>query len=155
VCDYLDFNNCRVGGKDNVIQLRNRRFKRGITFEVPRASLVRAVQWEIFDDLLIGNFMRTTLHGRWPSTNLYPDFAPYVGKYADNGLARSNEELRRYFGEYRRQMAPMDYLRTEFTGSAMSMARKRIPRGTKVHSLTERGYWWARRHYARRSPWKQ
>ena len=28
-----------------------------VTFAVPRASLMRAVEWEIFDDLLIGNFM--------------------------------------------------------------------------------------------------
>jgi hypothetical protein len=30
-------------------------------FEVPRKSLMDAVQWRIFDDLLIGNFMKTTL----------------------------------------------------------------------------------------------
>ena len=151
VNDYLDFINFRVGGKDDRLELQSRRFKRGVTFEVPRASLLRAVKWEIFDDLLIGNFMRTTLHGQWPSTNLYPDFAPYVGKYADNGQARSNEELRAYFAEYRRRMAPMDYFRSEVTGTAVARVRKRIPRGTKVHILAERGYWWARRSVGHRS----
>jgi hypothetical protein len=32
---------------------------RGITFEAPRHSLLTAVRYEIFDDLLIGNFVKT------------------------------------------------------------------------------------------------
>ncbi len=63
---------------------------RAITFAVPRTSLMRAVEWEIFDDLLIGNFMETTLHGRWPTSGLYPGFTPYVTKYADNGRAHTD-----------------------------------------------------------------
>ena len=54
----------------------------------------RAVEWEIFDDLLIGNFMTATLHGPWPSSRLYPGFTPWVTKYADNGRARTDAELR-------------------------------------------------------------
>jgi len=146
VSTYLDFINCRVGGEDNMIELQRRRFKRGVTFEVPRASMLRAVQSEIFDDLLIGNFMRTTLHGQWPSTNLYPDFAPYVGKYADNGLARSKEELRAYFAEYRRRMSLSDYVRSELAGQTVATLRKRIPRGSKLHSAAERCYWLVKRH---------
>ena len=62
----LDFVNLRVGGRDNFITLRSRRnLERGITFEVPRNSLVLALQYEIFDDLLIGNFMKTTLPATW------------------------------------------------------------------------------------------
>ena len=30
-----------------------------------RQSLMSAVEWNAFDDLLIGNFMQTTLHGDW------------------------------------------------------------------------------------------
>ena len=48
----------------------------GIRFEVPRASLLTAVEYQVFDDLLIGNFMKTTLHGRWPATQIYPHFEP-------------------------------------------------------------------------------
>jgi hypothetical protein len=94
--------------------------------------------------------MKTTMHGQWPSTNLYPDFAPYVGKYADNGLARSNDELRRYFAEYRRRMAPIDYLRTEIEAKAMRAVRKRLSRDTKVHALAEQVYWRVRRGGGRR-----
>ena len=55
------------------------------------------MEYEIFDDLLIGNFMKTTLHG---VEDLYPDFSPYVAKYADNGGAKSKAELSRYFLHY-------------------------------------------------------
>jgi hypothetical protein len=58
-----------------------------------------AVKYNIFDDLLIGNFVKTTLHGG--VTSLYPDFSPYVAKYGDNGLAYSEADLIRYFRYYR------------------------------------------------------
>jgi hypothetical protein len=61
-----------------------------------------AVRHEIFDDLLIGNFMKTTLHGGVRS--LYPDFTPYVAKYGDNGRAFSTSELGAYFAAYRSAM---------------------------------------------------
>jgi hypothetical protein len=81
--------NLRVGGRDHAIPIAARKFGRGVTFEAPRGSLVTALRYEIFDDLLIGNFMKTTLHGRWPQSRLYPDFTPYVAKYGDNGRART------------------------------------------------------------------
>lgn len=107
--DFLNFINVRAGGKDNVIMLTQKRFDRGITFEVPRHSLMLAVEREVFDNLLIGNFMKTTLHGKWKTKSencLYPDFSPYVGKYADGGGAKSKKELARYFGEYKQRILP-------------------------------------------------
>ena len=108
--ECFDFLNFRVGGEDRVIELAARKFNRGITFEAPRQSLMTAVQYEIFDDMLIGNFMKTTLHGRFGEEKLYPDFSPYVAKYSDNGRARTREELEDYFKAYRRR-APLDYFR--------------------------------------------
>ena len=35
---------------------------KGITFELPRHSLVESCKYSIFDDLLIGNFMKTKLY---------------------------------------------------------------------------------------------
>ncbi len=55
------------------------------------------IEHELFDDLLIGNYMRTTLHN---IDGLYPHFTPYVAKYADNGGVKSRNELLRYFGHY-------------------------------------------------------
>ena len=67
----------RVGGRDHTVDA-DRGHRRGVTFAVPRQSLMAAVEWQAFDDLLIGNFMRTTLHGG----------------------ARSAAELRAYFAAY-------------------------------------------------------
>ena len=108
--EHFDFLNFRVGGRDHVIELAKKRFRKGITFEVPRNSLRTAIRYEVFDDLLIGNFMKTTLHGEFGQNRLYPDFSPYVAKYADNGKARTKEELKCYFDAYRKR-APYDFLR--------------------------------------------
>jgi hypothetical protein len=96
----LDFVRLLVGGREHVIPLSARDFKTGVTFACPRNSLMHAIEWEVFDDLLIGNFMRTTLHGM---KSLYPDFTPFVAKYADNGRAMTEAEVHSYFREYRRR----------------------------------------------------
>jgi len=54
--------------------------------------------------------MKTRLEGNWRQTSLYPDFAPSVAKYADNGRPRTLQELTAYFRQYMRR-APIDYLR--------------------------------------------
>ena len=101
---FLGFLNFRVGGRDNFVDV-DRKHGRGITFEAPRASLMTSIEHRIFDDLLIGNFTRTTLHGDWggrlPVESLYPDFTPFVSRYGDNGGAHTAEELRAYFAAYR------------------------------------------------------
>ncbi|MFT4516127.1 MAG: hypothetical protein ACI89X_001359 [Planctomycetota bacterium] len=98
--------NFRVGGKDHIIDV-NPEHKRGITFETPRHSLVEAVGYRAFDDILIGNFCKTTMHGDWwgrvGAAALYPHFTPFVTKFGDNGGAYSGEELRAYFAEYLRR----------------------------------------------------
>jgi hypothetical protein len=86
-----------VGRSEHTIALNRRRRGVGIRFEVPHHSLMLAVRHGVFDDLLIGNYMRVHLHN---VDALYPDFTPYVAKYGDNGLARSRMELLRYFGHY-------------------------------------------------------
>ena len=143
----LDFINFRVGGRDNVVDIGGRRRGRGITFEVPRHSLLCAVEWQVFDDLLIGNFMKTTLHGHWGRRGLYPDFTPYVGKYADNGLARTPDELEAYFAAYRRR-APLDFLRHRLVERYLNLielptalVRSYVPRDSAVYKWARRTYW--------------
>lgn len=100
---YLNF---RVGGRDHVIDIDRAAYDCGVTFEAPRNSLMTAIEQRTFDDVLIGNFMRTTLHGSWASEGaaaLYREFTPFVCKFADNGGARSPDELRAYFAAYRRR----------------------------------------------------
>jgi hypothetical protein len=141
---FLDYINVRVGGKDNLIELNRQKFHRGITFEAPRHSLMVAVTYEIFDDMLIGNFMKTTLHGKWGKSGLYPDFTPFVAKYADNGRAKTPEELHLYFEEYK-QRASFDFLRHRFQQKAMDTFRFYLPKDSGLYRLTERAYYAVRK----------
>lgn len=75
-----------------------------------------AVQYEIFDDLLIGNFMKTTMHGKWGPMKLYPDFSPYLVKCGDNGRAKSDRQVAVDMESYwKRETA--DYLKHSFFAS--------------------------------------
>jgi hypothetical protein len=86
-----------VGGKSHTIDFEGPKNK-GIAFEVPRHSLVAAVTYRMFDDLLIGNFMKTTLYG---VESLYsPNFNFIVAKCGDNGLAETKDEVRDYLRQY-------------------------------------------------------
>lgn len=119
---------------------------RSVTFAVPRQSLMSAVQWEIFDDLLIGNFMRTTLHGNWTPLEFGQQFSPLVAKYADNGYARTPAELREYFAQYRRR-APLDALRARldqrrdaFVTAAARSVRSKVAPGSVLHRAGRSAY---------------
>ena len=57
----VGFINFIIGKKDFNLKM-NGPADKGITFELPRNSLVEACKYSIFDDLLIGNFMKTRLH---------------------------------------------------------------------------------------------
>ncbi len=94
-----------VGGQIHRIEIAPEH-RRGVRFATPRGSLMTCVEWDTFDDLMIGNFTRTTLLGDWKSKwsdALYPDFNPFVTKFGDNGGARTRAELRAYFAEYQRR----------------------------------------------------
>jgi hypothetical protein len=141
--ECFDFIQLRVGGKDHSIDLSKKRFNRGITFEAPRGSLMCAVDNEIFDDMLIGNFMKTTLHGDWGPGGLYPDFCPYVPKYADNGRAKTNSELDAYFAEYRRRMGwrgTIDLMRDKIEARSKNLLRSYVPRESPLYKATEQIY---------------
>jgi hypothetical protein len=143
---FLDYVNLRVGGRDHVIAISRRKFSRGITFQAPRRSLVTALEHEIFDDLLIGNFMRTTLHGKWPESRLYPDFSPYVAKYSDNGRARTRQELAAYFAEYRRRTGAFAFLRHRFATRTSEVVRSRLETDSAAYRWARRAYWALRSH---------
>jgi hypothetical protein len=98
--DRLDFVRLVVGGEEHMIRWSSRE-QTGVTFEVPRGSLMSSVEHEVFDDLFIGNFMKITPHGKVERAGIYPAVNPYLGKWADNGLAESRQEVREYLHEYR------------------------------------------------------
>ena len=97
-----------VVGKDKNIMLNNGSGKANLIFEVPRNSLMKAIRQEIFDDLLIGNFMKTILI---KGNSLYsPDFTFATAKYADNGRVKTNEQLKDYFAYYNKRRSNLDKL---------------------------------------------
>ena len=131
---FLSF---RVGGREHTLDLNPDKRGIGIAFEVPRNSLMTAVRNSVFDDLLIGNFMRTTLYG---TQSLYPDFSPFVAKYSDNGGARSLAELKTYRRHYRRRDLTGYYLHW-LEGSADRIVRTLLPEGSPPFRVAKKLYW--------------
>jgi hypothetical protein len=135
----------RVGGEERRVPIGSGA-NRSVTFEVPRRSLVDAARWEIFDDLLIGNYMRTTLHGDWTPSTFGGEFSAPLAKYSDNGRAHTPEQLRHYFAEYRRR-AFVDSVRWELTArgervvvDAARKARARVAPGSTAHRIGSKTY---------------
>ena len=99
----IGFINFIIGKKDFNIKMKGPAEK-GITFELPRNSLVDACKYSIFDDLLIGNFMKTQLHNLESLYDPIINFNNLVPKYGDNGLAYTRAELLNYEKEYAKRM---------------------------------------------------
>jgi hypothetical protein len=152
LAEALGFVRFEVGGRETRVELNRELSSKGITFEVPRGSLLAAVRYQVFDDLLIGNFMKTTLHGDFGRSGLYPDFSPYVAKYGDNGRSRTREELKRYVAEYRRR-DPVGYLRSRFEARSVLPLQEHLSRALREHvgasspvfRAAKGAYWAARR----------
>jgi hypothetical protein len=125
----------RVGGREHRIEL-NRELGTGITFEVPRQSLVTAIQYEVFDDLLIGNFMKTTLHG---VRSLHPHFTPVVARFGDQARVRTRAELRAYLAEYRRR-APRAFLLHALERESERRFRSFVSQDSPLFRLAKRAY---------------
>jgi hypothetical protein len=100
-----------------------------------------SIQYEIFDDMLIGNFMKTTLHGQWPLSRLHPDFTPYVAKYADNGRVKSDQELEEYFSEYRKRVGIIRYFRHFVEERSEHVFRSYVPPDSPLFQVGRKMYW--------------
>jgi hypothetical protein len=133
---HLRFLRFRVGGSECFIDL-NPRKQAGITFEAPRHSLITAVEFEVFDDLLIGNFMKTTLHG---FESLYPWFTPPVAKYADNGRAQTRTELLHYFARYLLRN-PAGFLSHQVDTQASLAFHLMVPKDARFFGAAKRMYY--------------
>ena len=118
----------KVGGIDFGIKLSTK--LPSLQFELPRGSLMKAIKYEIFDDVLIGNFMKTTLIG---CPSLYPNFTPAVSKYGDNGLAKSKKELDKYFDYYRLNSA--DYWADMLKFKTEGIVRSFISPQSKLYNI--------------------
>jgi hypothetical protein len=100
--DKIDFVAVAVGGETRDFALNDRaRGKprgqlRGFRFSVPRKSLMECVAYGYFDDLLIGNFMKTELI----NTSLYPNFSPLVAKIGGNAKVFTTAAYRQFWWRY-------------------------------------------------------
>jgi hypothetical protein len=107
--DFIGFN---VGGDTRIFQLRGGSAGKpmdrqvGAVFHVPRGSLIDTVTYGYFDDLLIGNFMKTQLF----NMRLYPLFTPRVAKLGGNAKVFTAKDLRRFRLHYLR-LSPLAFIR--------------------------------------------
>jgi Beta-lactamase superfamily domain len=103
---YLAFIEVVVGSERLLVQLGRRfpgyrrRNGPGVTFYVPRNSLLKVVECGYFDDLLIGNFMRTQLHG---DASLYPFVTPIIAKIGGNARVYGAVDYLRFRLRYLRR----------------------------------------------------
>ena len=81
----------------------------------------------------------------WPTSGLYPDFTPYVTKYADNGRARTADELRAYFAEYRRRLGLTTWLRSAVEQRAKDGVRARVAADSPLYRTAKQLYTRAKR----------
>lgn len=104
----LDFIRFTVGGEARTFQIgggkRAEKDRRGIHFIAPRNSLMQTVEYGYFDDLLIGNFMKTELI----NTALYPHFSPIVAKLGGNAKVLTPRDLWKFRAHYFR-LSPRAY----------------------------------------------
>lgn len=120
---HLDFLAFDVAGESRTIALgpAGRRRPRGIRFFAPRRSLVAAVRSGYFDDLLIGNFVRTQL----VNTSLYPHVTPLIAKFGGAAQVRTPRALRACRAHYFR-LAPLAYARDRAARWWRYRARPRV-----------------------------
>ena len=137
----IGFVGFRVGGREHVIRFDGRDTTAGVTFEVPRGSLMKAVRYQIFDDLLIGNFMKTTLHGKWPPRGLSSRFGRHVTRFADNGRAFSRDEVAEYLRIYRERTLPIDRIRFALEGHGARLVRSSFRVDSAPYRAARRAYW--------------
>lgn len=99
----IDFIEISVGGESRRFVLHNHAQHPGgdgVSFFVPRRSLLDAVTYGYFDDLLIGNFMKTQLHGK---ARLYPFVTPIIAKLGGNARVFTHAQHIRFLWRYFRR----------------------------------------------------
>jgi hypothetical protein len=109
----VDFIGFTVGGQGRTYYLNGRRNRRpqkqrGVNFLVPKKSLMQTVKYGYFDDLLIGNFMKTQLI----NMRLYPKFSPYIAKFGGNAKVFARPQLTRFYFHYFK-LSPVAYIRSD------------------------------------------
>ncbi len=108
----VDFIRFTVAGESRTYYLKKRanpspQKHRGVNFLVPKNSLMKTVKYGYFDDLLIGNFMKTQL----VNVTLYPRFSPYIAKFGGSAKVFTRAQLLRFYLHYF-MLSPVAYIRS-------------------------------------------
>lgn len=106
VCDFVALT---VGDEKKTIWIGGAEIvgrAKGVHFMVPRKSLLECLEYGYFDDLLIGNFMKTELI----NMGLYPEFTPRLAKYGGNAKVYAANQLSNFKRHYR-QRNPVAYFK--------------------------------------------
>ena len=119
-----------VGGKTFTIKMKGK-ITRGITFSLPRNSLMTTIKYRIFDDLLIGNFMKTTLHDCGSLYDRNANFTHYVSKFSDNGYVNTKEELNQYLKNYKIRMGN-EFIIDQLTDCSKDFLVRFVERDSKI-----------------------
>jgi hypothetical protein len=135
---HFGFVTFKVGGKEHTIRMEGRK-DRGVTFAVPRGSLMTSIDYRIFDDLLIGNFMKTTLHGLDQLNAPPAEFNYSVAKYGDNGQAETESEIATYLAEYRRR-AGIDYILSALEDQSRNFLTRFAKQDTTLYKMMKQLY---------------
>jgi len=99
VVDFVEFSVAGESRRFDFSARGSKRKPRGVVFQAPRNSLMKTVSSGYFDDLLIGNFMKTRL----VNMELYPHFSPLLAKYGGNAKVYTRPELLRFYWHYLRK----------------------------------------------------
>ena len=98
----------------------------------------------MFDDLLIGNFTKTILHGDWDLPSLHPYFTPYVARYSDNGRAKTKKEVAAYFEIYKAR-AQFAFMLHRFERESERRIRKFVGANTAALQIPKKLYLFLKR----------
>jgi hypothetical protein len=133
----LDFVRFTVAGESRTFYMRSAQRlpaakQRGINFFVPRNSLVETAKSGYFDDLLIGNFMKTQLI----NMKLYPKFSPYIAKYAGSSKVFTGSQLMKFYLHYF-SLSPIAFIRWHFQAKWTYSWRGRTKNALRVMGLLE------------------
>ena len=105
----LGFLSFKVGGKEFNLKFDGPSNK-GISFELPRNSLLTSCKHRVFDDLLIANFMKTKLYNLSSLYDPGANFTHEICKFGDGGMVYSKEELDNYNKYYAKKMGKEYFL---------------------------------------------
>ena len=89
--------------------------------------------------MLIGNFMKTTFHGKGIHSLYDVDFTPIVTKCADNGRVFTKKEYSKYIKEYRLR-SEGEWLKEYFEQKTSQLFRKYVHYDSVLYNFARKAY---------------